>query len=812
MEATLTEKKGVQVIPAKTRKIKKVAVLGSGVMGSRIAMHFANIGLPVVLLDIVPRDASEEDLKKPAVRNKIANDSLAFALKSNPSPIYDKAFASRITTGNFDDNMGWIKDCDWVIEVVVENLDIKRKVLGIVDSLRKPGTLITSNTSGIPIHLMDEGRTDDFKAHFCGTHFFNPPRYLRLLEVIPTPLTSPEVVDFLMNYGDVFLGKQTVLCKDTPAFIANRVGVFSIAAVIKLMQEMDMTIDEVDAITGTLIGKPKSATFRTTDVVGLDTMIKVMKGAYDNLPNDEMRDVMQVPDWIMTMNENKWWGDKSGQGFFKKTKSPEGKKSFATLDWKTLEYKPSAKTKSATTEIGKNVDDLKKRLVLISKQTDKHGEFLKKLTGYVSAYVSNRIPEISDELYRLDDAMRAGFGWELGPFEQWDVIGVEKVINDIKEAGFKLGAWVEEMLASGFKTFYTVENGVRKYYDINSKSYKAIPGREAFIIMDNVFTQKPVWKNQDARIDDIGDGILNISWNTKMNSLGGGVLEGINKAIDIAESQGWKGVVLGHDNPNFSAGANLAMIFMMAIEQDYDELDFAIRAFQHTTGRCRYSSIPVIAAPHGLTLGGGCEFTMHSDAAAVAAETYIGLVEVGVGLIPGGGGTKELAVRASDAYFAGDPQIPTLAEKFQTIATAKVATSAYEGYATGVLDKKKDFVVVNQSRQIAEAKQKALELHADGYVQKPMRTDVTVLGRTGLSALYAGAAAFNVGGYASAHDMLIAKKIAYVLCGGDLSSESKVTEQYLLDLEREAFLSLCGEKKTLERIQSILTSGKPLRN
>ncbi len=811
MDAVATEKKAVQVTPAKARKIKKVAVLGSGVMGSRIAMHFANIGLPVVLLDIVPRDASEEDLKKPAVRNKIANDSLAFALKSNPSPIYDKAFAGRVTTGNFDDNMSWIKDCDWVIEVVVENLDIKKKVFEQVEKYRKPGTLITSNTSGIPIHLMAEGRSADFQAHFCGTHFFNPPRYLRLLEVIPTATTNQEVIDFLMNYGDVFLGKQTVLCKDTPAFIANRVGVFSIAAVIKLMQEMDMTVDEVDAITGTLIGKPKSATFRTTDVVGLDTMIKVMKGAYDNLPNDEMRDVMQVPSWIMTMNENKWWGDKSGQGFFKKTKTPEGKKSFSTLDWKTLEYKPSAKTKSATTEL-KNIDDLKKRLVAVSKSTDKHGEFLKKLTAYVSAYVSNRIPEISDELYRLDDAMRAGFGWELGPFEQWDVIGVEKIIADVKAMGFKLGAWVEEMLAGGFKTFYTVENGVRKYYDVKSKSYKAIPGREAFIIMDNVFTQKPVWKNQDARIDDIGDGVLNISWNTKMNSLGGGVLEGINKAIDIAEAQGWKGVVLGHDNPNFSAGANLAMIFMMAIEQDYDELDFAIRAFQHTTGRCRYSSIPVVAAPHGLTLGGGCEFTMHADAAAVAAETYIGLVEVGVGLIPGGGGTKEMAIRASDAYYAGDPMIPVLAEKFTAIATAKVATSGQEGYSVGVLDKKKDFIVVNQSRVLAEAKAKVLELYNDGYVQKPMRNDVTVLGRAGLAALYAGAAAFNVGKYASDHDMLIAKKIAYVLCGGDLSAESKVTEQYLLDLEREAFLSLCGEKKTLERIQSILTSGKPLRN
>lgn len=811
MEAA-TEKKAVNVTPAKARKIKTVAVLGAGVMGSRIAMHYANIGLKVFLLDIVTPGLSEADAAKPALRNKKVNDELAFALKSNPSPIYNKEFVGRITTGNFDDNLSWIKNADWVIEVVVERLDIKQQLFEKVEKFRKPGTLITSNTSGIPIHLMAEGRSDDFRAHFCGTHFFNPPRYLRLLEIIPTQETHKEVTDFLMHYGDLFLGKQTVLCKDTPAFIANRVGVFSIAAVIKLMQEMDLTIDEVDAITGTLIGKPKSATFRTTDVVGLDTMIKVMKGAYDNLPNDEYRDVLQVPAWIETMNQNKWWGDKSGQGFFKKTKDANGKKSFETLDWKTLEYKPSSKTKSATIEVGKNIEDLKKRLAALSKQTDKHGEFLRKLTSYVSSYVSNRIPEISDELYRIDDAMRAGFGWEIGPFEQWDAIGVEASTAKMKEAGFKVAPWVDEMLAGGFKTFYKVENGVQKYYDVPSKGYKAIPGREAFIILDNYKEQKPVWKNALCRVDDIGDGVLNVSWATKMNSIGGEVIEAINKGIDIAEQQGWNGVVLGHDHPNFSAGANLAMIFMFALEQEYDELDFAIRAFQNATMRCRYSSIPVVAAPHGLTLGGGCEFTMHSDSAIVSAETYIGLVEVGVGLIPGGGGTKEMALRASDAYYNGDPMIPQLAEKFTAIATAKVATSGYEGFGVGVLDKKKDLIVVNQQRQLADAKRRVLELHAEGYSQKPQRDDITVLGRSGLAALYAGAAAFKVGAYASEHDFKIAKKIAYVLCGGDLTSETKVTEQYLLDLEREAFLSLTGEKKTLERIQSILTTGKPLRN
>lgn len=811
MEAAATEKKAVSVIPAGARKIKTVAVLGSGVMGSRIALHYANIGLKVFLLDIVTPKLSEEEAKKPALRNKLVNDALAFAIKSNPNPSYDKAFASRITTGNFDDNLSWIKNADWIIEVVVERLDIKQLVFEKVEKYRKPGTLITSNTSGIPIHLMAEGRSDDFRAHFCGTHYFNPPRYLRLLEIIPTAETDKEVIDFLMHYGDLFLGKQTVLCKDTPAFIANRVGVFSIAAVIKLMQEMDFTIDEVDALTGTLIGKPKSATFRTTDVVGLDTMIKVMTGAHDNLPKDEYRDVLGVPEWIKQMETNKWIGDKTGQGFFKKTKDATGKKSFATLDWKTMEYKPSGKTKSATTEL-KSIEDLRKRLVAISKQTDKHGEFLRKLTYYVSSYVSNRIPEISDELYRIDDAMQAGFGWEIGPFAQWDAIGVEASTKAMKEAGFKVNAWVDEMLAAGFKTFYKVENGAKKYYDVTSKSYKVIPGTESFIILENYKDQKPVWKNAFARVDDIGDGVLNVSWNTKMNALGGEVLEAINKGIDIAEAQSWKGVVLGHDYPNFSAGANLAMIFMFALEQEYDELDFAVRAFQASTMRCRYSSIPVVTAPHGMTLGGGCEFTMHSDAAVASAETYIGLVEVGVGLIPGGGGTKEMALRASDAYYAGDAQIPQLAERFTAIATAKVATSAHEGFALGVLDKKKDVIVLNQTRQLAEAKEKVLELYNNGYVQKPQRDDITVLGKAGLSALYAGAASFRVGAYASEHDFKIAQKIAWVLCGGDLSTETKVTEQYLLDLEREAFLSLCGEKKTLERIQSILTSGKPLRN
>lgn len=813
MGATVTTQSPVKVTPAKQRHIKTVAVIGAGVMGSRIALHFANIGVKVFLLDIVTPGLSEEDAKKPALRNKKVNDELAFALKSNPSPVYDKAFASRITTGNLEDNLKLVSQADWIIEVVVERLDIKQKVFESIEKFRKPGTLITSNTSGIPIHLMAEGRSDDFRAHFAGTHFFNPPRYLRLLEIIPTPETNPEVTDFLLSYGDLFLGKQTVLCKDTPAFIANRVGVFSIAAVIKLMQDFDLTVDEVDALTGTLIGKPKSATFRTTDVVGLDTMIKVMKGAYDGLPNDEQRELFKVPGFIAKMEENKWIGDKAGQGFGRKDKTPDGKKAFSTLNWKTLEYEPQSRPKSATIEIGKTVEDLKQRLVAVSKSKDKHGDFLRKLTNYVSSYVALRIPEISDELYKIDDAMRTGFGWQLGPFEQWDAIGVQKIVEGIKADGLKVAAWVEEFLAAGNTTFYKVENGKRKYYDIPTKSYKAIPGRESFIILSDIQSSStPIFKNAGARIDDLGDGVLNISWSTKMNSLGNDVLAAINKGIDIAENEGWKGVVLGHEGENFSAGANLAEIFMMAVEEDWDELDFAIRYFQNTVTRTRFSSIPVIAATKALALGGGCEFTMHVDSAVAQAELYTGLVEVGVGLIPAGGGTKEFAVRASDAYFAGDAQIPTLAERFTNIATAKVSTSAYEAFANGILDKKKDIVVLNADRHIAVAKERALELYNAGYTQPQKRSDVEVLGRTGLAALYSGAASFRVSGFASEHDEKIARKIAYVLCGGDLSTATKVTEDYLLDLEREAFLSLCGEKKTLERIQSILTKGKPLRN
>lgn len=799
------------------KKINKVAVLGSGIMGSRIACHFADIGVEVLLLDIAPKELNPEEtakgltLENPAVQNRIVNAALQNAIKTNPSPVYTKKVVNKITTGNFEADMSKIAGVDWIIEVVVENLDIKKKVFEQVEQFRKAGTLITSNTSGIPIHLMTEGRSDDFKANFCGTHFFNPPRYLRLLEIIPTPDTKPELVDFLMHYGDKFLGKTTVLCKDTPAFIANRVGVYSMMALLHLVEKLDLTVEEVDKFTGPALGRPKSATFRTSDVVGLDTMIKVSKGLYDNCPDDKAHDLFKLPDYVVKMEANKWLGDKTKQGFYKKTKTADGKTEILALDLKTLEYRVQQKVKSATLELTKPIENVRDRMKVFAAGKDKAAEVFRHSFFGLFEYVSDRIPEISDELYRIDDALRAGFGWDLGPFEVWDAVGIKESLEGMKKYGHEAAAWVHEMLAAGHTTFYKVEDGVKKYYDIPSKSYKALPGADSFIILDNIRTTKTIWKNSGASILDLGDGILNVEFHSKMNTIGGDTLQAINKAIDLAEKD-YRGVVIGNDGANFSAGANVGMIFMMAVEQDWDELNMAIRAFQNTSMRIRYSSIPVVVAPHNLTLGGGCEFSLHADHVQLNAETYMGLVEFGVGVIPGGGGTKEFALRASDEYKDDQIVQNVLKDRFLTIGMAKVSTSALEAYELGYLQKDKFSVSMNRSRLIADAKAKAIELADAGYTQPVRRKDIRVLGKQGLGIVYAGANTMYSGHYISEHDKKISEKLGYVMCGGDLSSPTEVTEQYLLDLEREAFLSLCGERKTLERIQSIVTKGKPLRN
>ena len=789
------------------RAIRKVAVLGSGVMGSGIALHLANIGLEVLLLDIVPFDLTDEQKKDPKMRNKLVNDMLAAALKSKPAQAYSPESAKRVSTGNFDDDMSKIKDCDWIIEVVVERLDIKQQVFEKIEKNYTPGTLVTSNTSGIPIHLLEEGRSEVFKKNFCGTHFFNPPRYLRLLEIIPTPSTDKSVVDFLMHYGDVFLGKETVLCKDTPAFIANRVGVYAMAKVFQLTQELGLTIEDVDALTGPAIGRPKTGTFKLSDLVGNDTGTKVMMGIKENCPNDEQASAFIVPNYVKFLLDNKSFGNKTKKGYYYK----DEKRNSFSLRLDTLQYEPTGKPKFPSLDAAKKAENLKDKVNAFIKADDKGAQLVKRSLAGLFAYVSNRVPEISDVLYAIDDALRAGFAWEVGPFQYWDMVGVQKGIELAEADGLIVANWVKEMLAAGNTSFYKVENGVQKFYDQQSKTYKSIPGAEAFIILDNLRGNKPVWKNSGGILHDIGDGVVNLEFTSKMNSLGGDVLQAIQKSIEIAEKD-FKGLVIGNDAPNFSVGANLMMIAMMAMEQEFDELDIAVRQFQQTTMRCRYSSVPVVSAPHGMTLGGGCEVTMHSDVAVASAETYIGLVEVGVGLIPAGGGTKELALRTSDGFKNGDPMIQSLQDAFLNIAMAKVATSAAEAFDLGLLRKNKDRNVMNAKRVIAEAKQEVLRLNEEGYSQPAHRNNITVLGRTGLGTLTVGVESFVAGGYISAHDAKIAKKIAYVMCGGDLSAVTQVSEQYLLDLEREAFLSLCGEKKTLERIQAMLQTGKPLRN
>tara|TARA_R110002096_G_scaffold236447_1_gene427003 strand:- start:35069 stop:37477 length:2409 start_codon:yes stop_codon:yes gene_type:complete len=799
------------------RRIKKIAIIGSGIMGSGIACHFANIGADVLLLDIIPRELNDKEkaqgltLEDKVVRNRLVNDALTTSLKSKPSPIYHQKFANRITTGNLEDDISKVAGVDWIMEVVVERLDIKQQVFEKLEKHRTPGTLITSNTSGIPIKFMSEGRSEDFQKHFCGTHFFNPARYLKLFEIIPGPKTDDAVLEFLNGYGEQFLGKTSVIAKDTPAFIGNRIGVFSIMSLFHTVKDMDLTIEEVDKLTGPVIGRPKSATFRTVDVVGLDTLVHVANGIAENCKDDEQLELFKLPDFINTMMENKWLGSKTGQGFYKKEVSADGKKEILSLDLNTLEYRSAQKAKFATLELTKQVDKVVDRFKILVNGKDKAGEFYRKSFAALFAYVSHRIPEITDDLYKIDDAMKAGFGWEHGPFQIWDAIGVEKGIELIKAEGLEPASWVNDMLASGSSSFYTIKDGATFSYDIPKKIQEKIPGQDAFIILDNIRKSKEVFKNTGVIIEDLGDGIINCEFQSKMNTIGADVLAGINKAIDLAEKN-FDGLVIGNQGANFSVGANIGMIFMMAVEQEYDELNGAVKYFQDTMMRMRYSSIPTISAPHGMSLGGACELSMHADKVVAAAETYMGLVEFGVGVIPGGAGSKEMALRASDTFRKGDVELNTLQEYFLTVGMAKVSTSAYEAFDLGLLQQGKDVIVVNKDRQIATAKAHARLMADAGYTQPVKRADVKVLGKQALGMFLVGTDAMEASHYISEHDQKIANKLAYVMAGGDLSEPTLVTEQYLLDLEREAFLSLCTERKTLERIQHMLKTGKPLRN
>ena len=798
------------------RRIKKVAVLGSGVMGSGIACHFANIGLEVLLIDIVPRELTEAEKTKgltlddKAVRNRIVNNSLQAALKSRPSPIYKKSFAKRITTGNFDDDLPKIKECDWVIEVVIERLDIKQQVFEKVDKLRKPGTLVTSNTSGISINSMAEGKSEDFRKHFCGTHFFNPPRYLQLFEIIPSKYTDPEVLTFLEDYAGRYLGKTPVLAKDTPAFIANRVGTFSIMELFNKVKEYDLTISEIDKLTGPVIGRAKSATFRTADVVGLDTLVHVADYIRETT-KDEANDSFKVPDYLQKMLERKWLGSKTKQGFYKKVVE-DGKKKFLTIDFDTLEYKEDPRPKFSVLEKTKGIDDLHERMPVLLADKGKAGDFYRASFYSLFQFTSNRIPEITEDIYKVDDALNAGFGWKMGPFETWDSLGVAETIKAMEEAGNKPAQWVYDMLDAGRTSFFTVKKGRKYYYDLKTKAYKEVPGQENKLSLALLRGTNVVWENNDVSIFDLGNGVLNAEFHSKMNTIGQGTLEGLNKAVDMAEAD-YKALIISNEGDHFSAGANVGMIYMLAVEQEWEDLNLAVQWFQKTTMRLRYSSIPVIAAPHGMALGGGCEVCMHSDKVIAHAETYMGLVEFGVGLIPGGGGTKEFALRLGDELKPGDIRTNAFLNRYLSIGQAKVSTSAYEAFDLGYLRPGVDEVIVSRAHQLAYAKKVAIEMADKGYSQPAPRSNVKVLGKEVLGMVYVGSDGFKTGHYMSEHDGLIAEKLGWVMAGGEISQAlTEVSEQYLLDLERKAFMELCMQRKTLERMNSLITKGKILRN
>ena len=783
------------------RSIKKAVVLGSGIMGSRIACHLANVGIEVLLLDI-----AADGLNK----NKIVQASLTKAIKSKPASLYQRDFASRIITGNYDDDLDKITDADWIIEAIIENLEIKKSLYEKVEKFRARGSLITSNTSGIPIKMLEVERSEDFKMNFFGTHFFNPPRYLQLLEIIPGSSTSPENIEFMMNFGSRFLGKKTVLCKDTPAFIANRIGVFAVMNTLHLAKELELSINEIDKLTGPVIGRPKSATFRTCDVVGIDTLIKVAKGVSMSCPKDEAKEYYELPDFMKAMVEKKWFGDKSGQGFYKKGKAEDGTRIIEELDLENFRYREKTRLKSSTFDILRQTDSLDDRLKIVLKGKDIASEFYRKSFYSLFSYASCRIPEISDEIYRIDDALKAGFGYEIGVFETWDAMGFEAVLKSMKNGSYAIPNWINDMIRTGKKSFYRNEKGRKQCYDPGSGEYKDLESRKGLVILSDIPKSSVIEGNAEASMMDIGDGILNIEFHSKMNAIGGGTLQLVNKAIDLAEED-FRAVTISNNGQHFSAGANIGMMLMLAIEQEWEELDMAVRMFQGATMRCRYSDVPVVIAPFNLTLGGSCEFALHSDKAVAHAETYIGLVEVGVGIIPAGGGTKEMARQVSLSLDDGDVGINRLQKAFMNIATANTATSAYEGKQLGYL-RQSDEIVLNKEILTTRAKSAAIELAEAGYKRPLVDDQITVLGRSGMAIFQAGINGMKMGNYISKHDALIASKLAWVICGGDLSYPQKVTEQYLLDLEREAFLSLCGERKTLERLQHTIQTGKPLRN
>jgi 3-hydroxyacyl-CoA dehydrogenase len=801
-------------------RIEKAAVLGAGTMGAQIAAHLANAQIPVILLDIVPRELTPEEeakgltLESKEVRNRIARIGLEAAKKARPAAFFTPELASLVSVGNFDDDLAKLKDCDFIIEAVVENLEIKRKLYERVEEFRRPGSVIASNTSGIPIRQLAEGRSEDFRAHFLGIHFFNPPRYLHLVEIIRTEWTKPEVSCEIAGFLDQRLGKGVVPAKDRPNFIANRIGTFGAMVTIKTMLEDGYTVEEVDKITGQAVGRPKSATFRTFDLVGLDVFGHVVKNLYDALSDDEEREAFRSPVFLTDMIQSGLLGNKTKGGFYKRRKGEGEKQEIWTLDHASLEYRPAQKVKLPALDMAKNIEETQARIKTLVWGKDRVGAFLWKTMSRTFRYAINRIPEIADTVVEVDRAMKWGFNWELGVFETWDAIGVEKSVARMREEGHSVPDKVEKMLDAGATSFYKNENGQKFYFDFARSEYAPVNELPGVIILKSVKDRTGVIKkNAGASLIDIGDGVACLEFHSKMNSIGGDTLQMLKASLAEVEKN-FVGLVVGNQGVNFSVGANLMLLLLEAQEENWDEINMIIRAFQNATMSLRYSAKPVVVAPFQMTFGGGCEMALHGDRVRAAAETYIGLVEVGVGLIPAGAGTKEMLVRALDAIPKGaddaDP-FPFIKRTFETIALAKVATSAEEARGLGFLGTD-DSISMNSDRLIADAKQEVLSMAATGYVEPQQRTDILALGLPALATLKLGIHQMKRGGFISDHDALIGEKLARILTGGDLNHPTRVSEQYLLDLEREAFLSLCGERKTQERIGHMLKNGKPLRN
>lgn len=795
--------------------IKKVVVIGSGIMGSRIACHLSNIGMNVLLLDICPEELNEKEKKlnnkitDKVVRNRIVNESLFNSIKSKPSPLFIKSLSNNIKTGNLKDDLNLISEADWIIEAVVENLEIKKNVYDLVEKHRSKKTIISTNTSGIPIKQISKDRSLNFKEMFLGTHFFNPPRYLRLLEIIPGKETKKELVNFFMEFGFKTLGKETVLCKDTPAFIANRLGIYSLMSTIHSVEKFNLNVSEVDFLTGPIIGRPKSATFRTMDVVGLDTAVNVSNNLLKDLKEDESVSMFKLPSSVKKLYENNQWGDKTGKGFYKKEVKENGKKVFYQINLETHTYENYKNPNNKDLLNIKKEENLEERITKLLSLKTKHGDFYRSIFYDSFRYCSLRIPEVSDDIYKIDKAICSGFGWKKGPFETWDILGVKNTVNKMLEMGYTPAPWVNEMLSLGITSFYKFSNNKKHFYDIKEKKHKPVPGSEGFIILDAFKENDVVWSNNGSTLYDIKDGVLNLEFHTKMNTMGKDVLEGINKAIDICEKE-FNGLVIANEADLFSAGADLGTVFMLAGNRDYKAIEESIIAFQKTIMRVRYSSIPVVVATSGLALGGACELSMHADAVQAHNETYMGLVELGAGLIPAGGGTKETVLKVSSDYKKGDPEFNKLMESFMTIASGKVSTSALEAQEMGFI--KKTINTANRANLIKDAKNKTLNIISLGYVKPTEKTKIKVHGRSALAMFNAGIETMKQGMYISEYDQKLAQKLAYIMCGGDLTQESYVDEQYLLDLEKEMMISLCGEEKTLQRMHSILFKRKPLRN